>query len=1007
MKIHLLIFRIACTFFCCILQSFAFGQSGLKAEYFNGYNFDTFVTQRTDATIDFNWGIGEPVSGVSSGNFSVRWSGTIKPRYTETYKFVVKGTHAWRIWINGVLLWDRIGAESNGLDYDADFKADNFWSQESETSLRLKANVRYDLKFEYVKKDQGEATPAEVRFYWISNSQAWEIVPNTQLENTTSGTKATQARKAREFYENIGIVFQKVTEADYATQKSWLDELDIFSVRHGFYPTSREQTWLIPRFNDLYNTIGVKSVATCREGWYTNDGVVMMSDIVSDLKQVKDAVLFVEGPNEPNRSQERFEYKGHGFSHSAGTTVGEGWTFGVLLFMEDLYNAVNNDPLIAHLPVANSAPADGGWYYPTPSDNLADKAAAKGKNMTAFLDYANTHKYHMNYPESPRTFNLTRPQRRLVGDYLKPFVTTEMGYNTSTVSHDITTEDGQANFILRNYAFTFHQGFRHSYKFALKSEEGGHSFGIVRGDNSKKPSFYALKNLIALVKDDVSSIPPAELMYSITGEVTGVYQSLLQKSDGKFLLLVWQGNGTNPTDRNVTLTFGGTVTSAKIYEPKTADTPISAYTNPTSINLLLKNHPVVIEITGSSSSDTTPPAIPTGLAATSGSASVSLNWNDNTESDLAGYNVYRSTTSGSGFAKINSSTVTTSDYNDNAVSGGSIYYYVVRALDNSGNESANSIQASATVASNLPELAQWLYDQNGNDATGNYPLTLTNGATFTTGSHQGTHALSLDGTNDFANAGTINLGNQFTFSSWVYINSGRTNIQTIFANAAGGTAANGFKLFVNGFNTSDRKIMIESGNGSNGNSASTATNVVAYATWVHIAVTVSRTNGIAEIYYNGNKATVDNTIRADFGNNNNTRLGAMNTQYYLGGRLDDTRIYNRVLTAQEISNLYSGQSAAAARTRDTEVKEHAYLKGGQESVSLYPNPTGGVIKINAAKQMRYLKIRNTSGEIVFELILLDSTSATEIDMAEISSGIYMIELGWTDGTISRTRIVRQ
>ena len=43
--------------------------------------------------------------------------------------------------------------------------------------------------------------------------------------------------------------------------------------------------------------------------------------------------------------------------------------------------------------------------------------------------------------------------------------------------------------------------------------------------------------------------------------------------------------------------------------------------------------------------DVTAPAAPTGLAATAGEGSISLDWNDNGEGDLAGYNVYRGTSS--------------------------------------------------------------------------------------------------------------------------------------------------------------------------------------------------------------------------------------------------------------------------------------------------------------------------------------------------------------------------
>jgi hypothetical protein len=93
--------------------------------------------------------------------------------------------------------------------------------------------------------------------------------------------------------------------------------------------------------------------------------------------------------------------------------------------------------------------------------------------------------------------------------------------------------------------------------------------------------------------------------------------------------------------------------------------------------------------------DTTPPAAPTGLSATAGDATVSLDWASNGEGDLAGYRVYRSTSSGGGYVDV-SGLIGASAYTDNAVSNGTTYYYVVTAEDDSGNESGNSAEASAT-----------------------------------------------------------------------------------------------------------------------------------------------------------------------------------------------------------------------------------------------------------------------------------------------------------------------
>ncbi|MCK4723477.1 MAG: hypothetical protein KAT75_09235, partial [Dehalococcoidia bacterium] len=94
-----------------------------------------------------------------------------------------------------------------------------------------------------------------------------------------------------------------------------------------------------------------------------------------------------------------------------------------------------------------------------------------------------------------------------------------------------------------------------------------------------------------------------------------------------------------------------------------------------------------------------PPAAPTGLVATPGDRQVSLDWNDNSEGDLDGYNVYRSLTSSANYTQINGSLVATSNYNDSTVHGGTTYYYVVTAVDTGVLESGYSNEDSATPLS--------------------------------------------------------------------------------------------------------------------------------------------------------------------------------------------------------------------------------------------------------------------------------------------------------------------
>ncbi len=101
-------------------------------------------------------------------------------------------------------------------------------------------------------------------------------------------------------------------------------------------------------------------------------------------------------------------------------------------------------------------------------------------------------------------------------------------------------------------------------------------------------------------------------------------------------------------------------------------------------------------------SDMTPPGIPSGLTASAADATISLNWADNTESDLADYRVYRSTSSGGAYTLVASTAA--SSYTDNSVTNGTTYYYVVQAVDAAGNSSAPSAETSATPESVLPPI---------------------------------------------------------------------------------------------------------------------------------------------------------------------------------------------------------------------------------------------------------------------------------------------------------------
>lgn len=73
---------------------------GLLASYFSGNNFNTLKGQRIDGQINFNWATGQAPLGVGD-NFSVRWTGQIKGKYTGDCQISSRSDDGFRMWIDG------------------------------------------------------------------------------------------------------------------------------------------------------------------------------------------------------------------------------------------------------------------------------------------------------------------------------------------------------------------------------------------------------------------------------------------------------------------------------------------------------------------------------------------------------------------------------------------------------------------------------------------------------------------------------------------------------------------------------------------------------------------------------------------------------------------------------------------------------------------------------------------------------------------------------------------
>ncbi len=123
--------------------------------------------------------------------------------------------------------------------------------------------------------------------------------------------------------------------------------------------------------------------------------------------------------------------------------------------------------------------------------------------------------------------------------------------------------------------------------------------------------------------------------------------------------------------------------------------PITVSVNTSGLSAGTYNATITISASGATN---TPRTVPVTLTVSAPSTtSATLTWNANTESDLAGYKVYRATASGAYGAPIATLQGNVTSYVATGLQSGTTYYFVVTAYDLAGNESAHSNEVSKSI----------------------------------------------------------------------------------------------------------------------------------------------------------------------------------------------------------------------------------------------------------------------------------------------------------------------
>jgi hypothetical protein len=136
--------------------------TGLRAVYYDDSDFSDLKVDRVDPTVNFNWGADRPHPDVDAESFSVRWRGSVQPRYSERYTFYAEADDGVRLRVDGQTLI-------------------NEWRDQSATEYRgeipLIAGRRYSIEMDYYE-DSGDAV---AKLLWSSPSQRKEVIPQSQL----------------------------------------------------------------------------------------------------------------------------------------------------------------------------------------------------------------------------------------------------------------------------------------------------------------------------------------------------------------------------------------------------------------------------------------------------------------------------------------------------------------------------------------------------------------------------------------------------------------------------------------------------------------------------------------------------------------------------------------------------------------------------------------------------------------------------------------------------------
>lgn len=293
-------------------------------------------------------------------------------------------------------------------------------------------------------------------------------------------------------------------------------------------------------------------------------------------------------------------------------------------------------------------------------------------------------------------------------------------------------------------------------------------------------------------------------------------------------------------------------------------------------------------------------------------------------------------------------------------------------------------------AQNLSQglVACYPFSGNANDMSGNNLNGVVNGATLTADRFGNLNsAYGFNGVSDYISLGNLfnffPSGNTLTISVWEQANILKT--QTLIM--ADPDSFNDRFNFMAYYDHNGVPYMFEDFGNCN-TTGRLGLQMLSFSNaWEHYVYIVDSVQNYMSVYVNGSLMTFKNTCSVLNDRNRQLNIGygkdVNNTLFYFNGKIDDIRIYNRVLTIQEIQMLYAQNpicSPSAIRT-ETELNSIKLRTEGKNKFLLDVK--------NQYGRLKFIVFNSTGSRVMFNDL---KAGSNEFNFSNFPGGLYELQI---------------